>query len=155
MKAVKFGQTALSHLRFLEITNGDNSMKKKEVAVLIDGLRRLSALTAEIADSLAGKEAPVNNQTADAIEQEAEVPQAETETQLEQPAETVPAKEVVPAKVYSFEEVRGILADRARAGFREEIKAMLNAHGAKQLSEITDPAVLASLVAEAEAFGNG
>ena len=130
-------------------------MKKKELAVLIDGLRRLSALTAEIADSLAGKEAPVNNQTADAIEQEAEVPQAETETQLEQPAETVPAKEVVPAKVYSFEEVRGILADRARAGFREEIKAMLNAHGAKQLSEITDPAVLASLVAEAEAFGNG
>lgn len=127
-------------------------MKKKEVAVLIDGLRRLSALTAEIADSLAGKEAPVNNQTADAIEQEAEVPQAETETQLEQPAETVPAEEVVPAKVYSFEEVRGILADRARAGFREEIKAMLNAHGAKQLSEITDPAVLASLVAEAEAF---
>lgn len=130
-------------------------MKKKELAVLIDGLRRLSALTAEIADSLAGKEAPVNNQTADAIEQEAEVPQAETETQLEQPAETVPAEEVVPAKVYSFEEVRGILADRARAGFREEIKAMLNAHGAKQLSEITDPAVLASLVAEAEAFGNG
>ena len=130
-------------------------MKKKEVAVLIDGLRRLSALTAEIADSLAGKEAPVNNQTADAIEQEVEVPQAETETQLEQPAETVPAEEVVPAKVYSFEEVRGILADRARAGFREEIKAMLNAHGAKQLSEITDPAVLASLVAEAEAFGNG
>ena len=130
-------------------------MKKKEVAVLIDGLRRLSALTAEIADSLAGKEAPVNNQTADAIEQDAEVPQAETETQLEQPAETVPAEEVVPAKGYSFEEVRGILADRARAGFREEIKAMLNAHGAKQLSEITDPAVLASLVAEAEAFGNG
>lgn len=130
-------------------------MKKKEVAVLIDGLRRLSALTAEIADSLAGKEAPVNNQTADAIEQEAEVPQAETETQLEQPAETVPAEEVVPAKVYSFEEVRGILADKARAGFREEIKALLNSHGAKQLSEITDPAVLATLVAEAEAFGNG
>ena len=130
-------------------------MKKKELAVLIDGLRRLSALTAEIADTLAGKEAPVNNPTADVTEQEAEVPQAETETQLEQPAETVPAEEVVPAKVYSFEEVRGILADKARAGFREEIKALLNSHGAKQLSEITDPAVLASLVAEAEAFGNG
>ena len=132
-------------------------MKKKELAVLIDGLRRLSALTAEIADSLAGKEAPVDNQTADVTESETEVPQAETETVTlpETPAETVPAEEVVPAKVYSFEEVRGILADRARAGFREEIKAMLNAHGAKQLSEITDPAVLASLVAEAEAFGNG
>ena len=133
-------------------------MKKKEVAVLIDGLRRLSALTAEIADSLAGKEAPVNNPTADVTEPEAEVPQAETETQLEQPAETVSdvsTEEVPPAKVYSFEEVRGILADKARAGFREEIKALLNSHGAKQLSEITDPAVLATLVAEAEALGNG
>ena len=133
-------------------------MKKKELAVLIDGLRRLSALTAEIADTLAGKEAPVNNPTADVTEQEAEVPQAEPETQLEQPAETVSdvsTEEVPPAKVYSFEEVRGILADKARAGFREEIKALLNSHGAKQLSEITDPTVLATLVAEAEAFGNG
>lgn len=133
-------------------------MKKKELAVLVDGLRRLSALTAEIADTLAGKEAPVNNPTADVTEPEAEVPQAETETQLEQPAETVSdvsTEEVPPAKVYSFEEVRGILADKARAGFREEIKALLNSHGAKQLSEITDPAVLATLVAEAEAFGNG
>ena len=133
-------------------------MKKKELAVLIDGLRRLSALTAEIADTLAGKEAPMNNPTADVTEPEAEVPQVETETQPETPAETVSdvsTEEVPPAKVYSFEEVRGILADKARAGFREEIKALLNAHGAKQLSEITDPAVLATLVAEAEAFGNG
>ena len=133
-------------------------MKKKELAVLIDGLRRLSALTAEIADTLAGKEAPVNNPTADVTEQEAEVPQAETETQLEQPAETVSdvsTEEVPPAKVYSFEEVRGILADTARAGFREEIFALFISHGAKQLSEITDPTVLATLVAEAEAFGNG
>ena len=135
-------------------------MKKKELAVLIDGLRRLSALMAEIADTLAGKETPVDNQTADVTESETEVPQAETETVTlpEIPAETVSdvsTEEVPPAKVYSFEEVRGILADKARAGFREEIKALLNAHGAKLLSEITDPAVLATLVAEAEALGNG
>ena len=135
-------------------------MKKKELAVLIDGLRRLSALMAEIADTLAGKETPVDNQTADVTESETEVPQAETETVTlpEIPAETVSdvsTEEVPPAKVYSFEEVRGILADKARAGFREEIKALLNSHGAKQLSEITDPSVLATLVAEAEALGNG
>ena len=133
-------------------------MKKKELAVLIDGLRRLSALTAEIADTLAGKEAPVNNPTADVTEQEAEVPQAETETQLEQPAETVSdvsTEEVPPAKVYSFEEVRGILAEKARAGFREEVKALLTSRGVKQLSEITDPVALAALVTEAESIGNG
>ena len=135
-------------------------MKKKELAVLIDGRRRLSALMAEIADTLAGKETPVDNQTADVTESETEVPQAETETVTlpEIPAETVSdvsTEEVPPAKVYSFEEVRGILADKARAGFREEIKALLNSHGAKLLSEITDPAVLATLVAEAEALGNG
>lgn len=133
-------------------------MKKKELAVLIDGLRRLSALTAEIADTLAGKEAPVNNPTADVTEPEAEVPQAETETQLEQPAETVSdvsTEEVPPAKVYSFEEVRGILAEKARSGFRAEVKALLTAHGFKQLSDITDPSVFAALVAEAEELGNG
>lgn len=35
-------------------------MKKKELAVLVDGLRKLSALAAEIAAALAGEETPAN-----------------------------------------------------------------------------------------------
>lgn len=115
-------------------------MKKKDISILIDGFRRLSADAAEIAELLSGTETTSNKKTAEV--------QAEPET----PA---PSAEETPAKVYTFEEVRGILADKARSGFRGEIKALLTSHGVKQLSDITDPAVFADLVAEAEVLGNG
>lgn len=101
-------------------------MKKTETAVLIEGLRRLSADAAQIADALEGKKE-------------------------EAPAEEPAAEE---AKTFTFEEVRAILADKSRSGFRAEVKALLTAHGVKQLSEITDPKELAALVAEAEVIGN-
>lgn len=131
-------------------------MKKKELTVLIEGLRKLSAVAAEIAASLAGGETPVNRSAvpADISEQTSEdaVPGNENTAESESSApESAPEP---PARVYTFEEVRGILADKARAGFREEVKALLTSHGVKQLSEISDPAVLASLVTESEAFGN-
>lgn len=113
-------------------------MKKKDLSILIDGFRRLSADAAEIADLLSG------TQTVS--------PKAEVAPETEPiPAET----EEKPVKVYSFEEVRGILAEKARSGFRAEVKALLTAHGFKQLSDITDPSVFAALVAEAEELGNG
>ena len=116
-------------------------MKKKDITVLVEGLRKLSADVAEIADLLAGTETPSKKQ----------------ETPVEPaPADPEPAaEEKAPAKVYSKEEVRAILADKSRSGFRAEVKALLTAHGAKQLSDITDPEELAALVAEAEVIGNG
>ena len=49
-------------------------MKKKELTVLIEGLRKLSTVAAEIAASLAGGETPVNRSAvpADISEQTAE-----------------------------------------------------------------------------------
>ena len=114
-------------------------MKKKDITVLIDGFRRLSADAAEIAELLSGTET-TSKKTAEV--------QAEPET----PA---PAAEETSVKVYTFEEVRGILSDKARSGFRTEVKALLTSHGVKQLSDITDPAVFAELVAEAKVLGNG
>ncbi len=98
-------------------------MKKNDVKVLIEGLRKLSQDVTEIADLLAGEQKP-------------------------EPVEET------PAKVYSKEEVRAILADKSRAGFRAEVKALLTAHGVKQFSEITDPEVLAQIAAEAEVIGS-
>ena len=112
-------------------------MTKKDMKVLIDGFRKLSADAAEIADLLSGTEAP------------AKKPVEPAEPELEVPAEAA------PAKVYSKEEVRAILADKSRSGFRAEVKALLTKHGAKQLSDITDPNELAAIVAEAEVIGNG
>lgn len=138
-------------------------MKKKELAVLIDGLRKLSALAAEIAAALAGEETPANKSVPASDEaapkkEIADVPlenagsPAPTGEEESQTPETEPAP---PAKTYTREEVRGILAEKARAGFREEVKALLTSRGVKQLSEITDPAALAALVTEAETIGNG
>ena len=107
-------------------------MKKKEMTVLIEGLRKLSTDLMEIADQLSGTPA----------------------TKAEEPQPQPPAKEEVPAKAYTKEEVRAILADKSRSGYRAEVKALLTAHGAKQLSDITDPEELAALVAEAEVIGN-
>ena len=114
-------------------------MKKKDISILIDGFHRLSADAAEIAELLSGTETTSKKA-------------AEVQTEPETPST---AAEETPAKVYTFEEVRGILADKARSGFRAEVKALLTSHGVKQLSDITDPAVFAELVAEAEVLGNG
>ena len=110
-------------------------MTKKDMKVLIDGFRKLSADAAEIANLLSGTEAPAKKPV--------------------EPAEPEVAAEETPAKVYSKEEVRAILADKSRSGFRAEVKALLTKHGAKQLSDITDPTELAAIVAEAEVIGNG
>ena len=56
---------------------------------------------------------------------------------------------------HSFEDVRGLLADKARAGYKAEVKAILTAHGVSRLSELTDPAELAKVWQEAEGIGNG
>ena len=110
-------------------------MTTKEKEVLIEGLKKLSADVAKIAALLEGKKAP------------AKTPDVPWE-------EAAPIEET-PAKVFTYEEVRAILAEKSRTGFRAEVKAILTAHGAKQLSEVKDPKELAAIVAEAEEIGNG
>lgn len=56
-------------------------------------------------------------------------------------------------KTATMEEVRGLLAEKSRSGFRAEVKALLTAHGVEKLSEITDPVELGKLKAEAEELG--
>ena len=43
-----------------------------------------------------------------------------------------------------------VLAEKARSGFRAEVKALLAKRNVNQLSEITDPLELGALVMEAE-----
>lgn len=111
-------------------------MENKEITILIEGIRKLSQDAAQIADLLEQVKMP-----------------AEPAPEPEPVA--IPAPESAPDKVYSLEEVRAILADKSRTGFRAEVKALLTAHGVRQLSEITDPKELAMLVKEAEVIGNG
>lgn len=112
-------------------------MTMKDKLVLIEGLKKLSADVADLATLLEGVEAPEKEQG--------------------QPAENVTStpKEEAPIKLYTYEEVRAVLAEKARKGFRPEVKALLTAHGVKQLSEITDPDIFAVIITEAEGIGNG
>jgi len=104
-------------------------MKKTDKAVLSEGLRKLSALAAEIADQLDG-----------------------VTEKRDEPA-SAPAVEETK-KAVTLEDVRTILADKSRTGYRAEVKALLTAHGANKLSDITSPEELAKLAKEAEVIGS-
>lgn len=67
----------------------------------------------------------------------------------------VEQKPEAPAKVYTYEEVRAILAKKSRTGFRAEVKALLTKHGVTQLSDVKEPEVFTAIVAEAEEIGVG
>ena len=66
----------------------------------------------------------------------------------EEPEEkTLPEK-----KSFTIEEVRALLLDKRKTGFKEEIKALLIRHGAERLTDI-DPAEYAAMMKEAEEIG--
>ena len=102
-------------------------MTKQDNQVFIDRLKKMSADMADLAMQL-------------------EEAWGKQDTTVEKPAST---------KTYTYEEVRAILAEKSRTGFRAEVKAILTAHGVKQLSDVKDPSEFAAIVADAESIGNG
>ena len=126
-------------------------MKKAEKQILLEGLRRIALDVTTLADALEGKTSTVDTgdsgrETTPGTIDPKTIAKAEPTANIEQE----PSAEV---KKYSFEEARGILADKARMGFSSDVKAILKAHGVNKLSEITDPAVLSQVVQEAENIG--
>ena len=55
-------------------------------------------------------------------------------------------------KRYSIEEVRALLLEKRKSGFKDEIRALLLRHGAERLTDI-DPAEYCDMMAEAEEIG--
>lgn len=72
-------------------------------------------------------------------------------------AEKLSSKKETPKapdeKQISLEEVRAVLAQKAAAGLSSEVKALLEKHGGKKLSDIK-PEDYGQLIKEAEAIGN-
>lgn len=67
----------------------------------------------------------------------------------------LPLKEEHPKpKIYSKEDVRGILSGKSASGYGKEVKSLLAKYGADKLSTL-NPDNYAAVVAEAEAIGNG
>lgn len=70
--------------------------------------------------------------------------------------ETVPKEEIKPMpepKPLTLESVRAICAEKSRAGFTAEVKAIITKHGADKLSAIK-PEDYAAVLAEVEVLGN-
>ena len=89
-------------------------------------------------------------QSTDTEEQSA--PADESSAALE--ANTAPTAETEPETPnLSFEDVRGILADIARAGNREGVKSLLEKYGASKLSAL-DPKCYADILKDAEVLRN-
>ncbi len=72
----------------------------------------------------------------------------------EEPAGAQPAPATEAERAYAFEDIRALLIEKARAGGREEVKALLRKFSAKRLSDVA-PADYGALAAEAEMIGNG
>lgn len=105
--------------------------KKKEVERLLADLKRHGREISEITDAITGL---LSGEAA-----------SETKAAPEEGATD---------KTYTFEDIRVLLVEKARAGGREEVKALLLKFGAKKLSEVA-PADYDALASEAEAIGNG
>ena len=72
----------------------------------------------------------------------------------EEPSDEEAAKESEPQqeeKVYSFTDVRSILADKSRKGYTAAVKDLLRKYGAEKLSDLA-PENYAAIVADVEAL---
>ena len=77
---------------------------------------------------------------------------AKTETkEVKEAAEKAPKAE--PTPTYTKEDVRGVLAAKSAAGFKKEVKELLEKFGAQQLKQVKQEDY-AALLKEAEVIGN-
>ncbi len=74
------------------------------------------------------------------------------DTQLS--VDPAPDSSVPQNRPITLEMVRSVLAEKSRAGYTANVRALLEKHGAAKLSEI-NPEEYAALLAEAEVLGNG
>ncbi len=108
-------------------------------------------LEAELSASAETAPGPEEEVSAEAEPTENTPAETETDTQEETPTETAQKDE--PKKEITLPEVRALLAEKSRAGFTAEVKALLEKHGSPKLSGIAE-SEYAALMEEAENLGN-
>lgn len=115
-------------------------MKNFDIAALTAGLRKISEGFAILADAIDNTVGTVTKVSA-LINEQPETPALlETKAAVKEP---------------TFEEVRGVLADKAAKGYRAEVKAVIKKYGAANLSGLeTHPELFSEIMTDAEAIGN-
>lgn len=104
----------------------------KELAMAIDELHRCGETLIDVAEALKA---------------------LFTENDNDQPKQDEHAEvSAQPAQHFSLEDVRSVLLQKTRAGFKDAVKELLRTHGAERLPDI-DPAEYSVIMTEAEAIG--
>ena len=109
--------------------------KMNELSIAITELKRCGETLINISESLAGLFST----------------SADTETNDQQSVSVTPA---TSDDQLTLEAVRAVLAEKSRAGFTNQVRELLEKHGATRLSDIS-PTEYPALMAEAEVLGNG
>ena len=122
--------------------------KVKLLLEVIGDLRSLAESLQAIANVVADHDAEEAGMVA-AKEHEKEGRTGKNATKDTAKKDAKAAKQEPEEKIFTLEEVRAVLAEKSRSGHTEEVRGLLNKHGADKLSEI-DPAEYPALLAEAE-----
>lgn len=129
--------------------------KKKDMALLIEGLRKISSDFTALADELEGKPSVNNEEEKPAISAETTEAAAPKEVPEQEPVQETPVTKEAPAEpaapALEMSDVRKILADQSRKGYTDKVKQILSDHGASKLSELAE-SEYAAAVKEAEAL---
>lgn len=126
--------------------------KMSQLSVELDELRHCGEILIGISDTL--REMFSGNEgAAEAQETSAAKPKGKAKAAKASPKqEPEPEKPAVPEKQLTLADVRAVLAEKSRAGFTEEVKALIAKHGADRLSEVPETEY-AALLADAEVLG--
>ena len=125
--------------------------KMSQLATELDELRHCGEILIGISDTLremfSGEEVPETQETP------AGKPKGKAKAAKTAPTkEPEPEKPAEPEKKLTLADVRAVLAEKSRAGFTEEVKALIVKHGADRLSEVPETEY-AALLADAEVLG--
>lgn len=126
--------------------------KMSQLAAELDELRHCGEVLIGISDTLremfsGGEELPETQETP------TDKPKGKAKAAKTAPAkEPEPEKPAEPEKMLTLADVRAVLAEKSRAGFTEEVKALIAKHGADRLSEVPETEY-AALLADAEVLG--
>lgn len=123
--------------------------KMSQLAAELDELRHCGEILIGISDTL--REMFSSEEEPEAQETPAAKPKGKSKTGKTAPTQES-EKPSEPEKTLSLADVRAVLAEKSRAGFTEEVKALLVKHGADRLSEVPETEY-AALLADAEVLG--
>lgn len=124
--------------------------KVKLLLDVIGDLRSLADSLQAVADAVADNSGTAEEEATVTKEQEKAGKAGKASAKNTAKKDAKPAAKQEPEeKPLTLEEVRAVLAEKSRAGHTEEVRELLNKHGADKLSEI-DPAEYAALLADVE-----